>query len=168
MGHTEHRKAAPESVNLAILTVSTTRTLEEDQSGHWMAGYGAEQGHQVVAHQLVTDQTGAIRGALMHILADHCPQVVIVTGGTGIAPQDVTIEALKPMFAKELNAFAILFTQLSYEEIKSAALLSRASAGVIGRTLIFCIPGSLNACKLACKKLIFPELGHLIRHSSGK
>ncbi|MGD9368073.1 MAG: molybdenum cofactor biosynthesis protein B [Desulfobacteraceae bacterium] len=168
MGHTEHRKGAPESVKLAILTVSTTRTLEEDQSGHWMAGYGAEQGHRIVAHELVTDQTDAIRNALMHILADHCPQAVIVTGGTGITPQDVTIEALRPLFAKELTAFAILFTQLSYAEINSAALLSRASAGVIGQALIFCIPGSLNACKLACRKLIFPELGHLIRHSSGK
>ncbi len=79
----------------------------------------------------------------------------------------MTIEAIRPLFAKELTAFGNLFAHLSYEEIHSAAILSRACDGVIGKTVVFCIPGSLNACKLACDKLILPELGHLIRHSLG-
>ncbi len=168
MGHKEHRHGAPRSVKIAILTVSTTRDLASDESGRWMAACATGQGHQVVAHQVVTDDADAIRQALMDIIADPSPQAVIVTGGTGITPGDVTIEAIKPLFAKELTAFGILFTQLSYNEIDSAAILSRACAGLIGKALVFCIPGSLNACKLACNKLILPELGHLIRHSTGK
>ena len=168
MGHKEHRHGAPRTADVAILTVSTTRKLSTDESGQWMAQFAASQGHQVVAHKVVTDQADAIRQQLMEIIASACPHVVIVTGGTGITPQDVTIEAVKPLFKKELTAFSVLFAQLSYAEIDSAALLSRASAGVIGRSLIFCIPGSLNACKLACKKLIMPEMGHLVRHMAGK
>ena len=168
MGHKAHRHGAPSTANVAILTVSTTRTLSTDESGQWMAQFAADQGHQVVAHDVVTDQADAIRQRLMEIIASTSPNAVIVTGGTGITPQDVTIEAIKPLFKKELTAFGVLFAQLSYEEIDSAALLSRASAGVIGPSLIFCIPGSLNACKLACKKLIIPEMGHLVRHMTGK
>ena len=168
MGHHEHRHGAPKSLNIAILTVSTTRGLASDESGHWMAEQATEKGHQVVAHQVVTDQADAIRQSLLDIIAEPSPNVVIVTGGTGITPEDVTIEAIKPLFAKEMTAFGILFAQLSYEEIQSAAILSRSCAGVIGKTVVFCIPGSLNACKLACNKLILPELGHMIRHSSGK
>ena len=167
MGHHSHRSNAPKSVRIGIISVSSTRTLETDESGHWIANGAKEGGHAVTAHQVVRDDVDAIRRCTRSLLADPSPQALIVTGGTGITPQDVTIEALRPLFAKELTAFAILFTQLSYAEIDSAALLSRASAGVIGQALIFCIPGSLNACKLACRKLIFPELGHLIRHSSG-
>ncbi|MGD8837017.1 MAG: molybdopterin-binding protein [Desulfobacteraceae bacterium] len=168
MGHEEHRHGAPQSVKIAILTVSTTRSLATDESGHWMAACAAEQGHHIVAHQVVTDDADAIGQAVTKIIADPSPQAVIVTGGTGITPYDVTIEAIKPLFAKELTAFGILFTQLSYEEIRSAAILSRACAGLIGKALVFCIPGSLNACKLACNKLILPELGHLVRHAKGK
>jgi molybdenum cofactor biosynthesis protein B len=167
MGHKEHRHGAPVSVRVAILTVSTTRRLADDESGHWMADSVAVEGHQVVAHEVVTDQIDAIRQAFTRIVAETSPQAVIVTGGTGITPHDVTIEAVKPLFAKELTAFGTLFTQLSFDEIGSAALLSRSSAGVFSGALVFCIPGSLNACKLACKQLILPEIGHLVRHTLG-
>jgi molybdenum cofactor biosynthesis protein B len=88
----------------------------------------------------------------------------LVNGGTGISSGDVTIEALRPLFQKEMTAFGILFAQLSFEEIDSAAILSRAAAGIIGSTAVFCMPGSLAACKLACKNLVFPELGHVAKH----
>ena len=87
-----------------------------------------------------------------------------MSGGTGISPKDVTIEAVKPLFSKELTAFGPLFAQLSFEEIDSAAILSRATAGIINQSIVFCMPGSINACKTACKNLIFPELGHLLKH----
>jgi molybdenum cofactor biosynthesis protein B len=87
-----------------------------------------------------------------------------MSGGTGITKKDVTIEAVNPLFSKELSAFGPLFAKLSMEEIDSAAIMSRATAGVIDSTVVFCMPGSLNACKLACSKLIFPELGHLVKH----
>ena len=93
------------------------------------------------------------------------PRVLILTGGTGIAPRDVTIESVRSLFTKELTAFGVLFAQLSYEQIDSAAILSRATAGLVNKTVVFCIPGCIKACKLACKYLIFPELGHIVKHT---
>jgi molybdenum cofactor biosynthesis protein B len=147
-----HKAHAPKSVKLAIMTVSTTRSLAEDKSGHWIKKRAKKKGHEVVFHEVVPDQQ------------EHHPHAILVTGGTGIGPADVTIEAVRPMFTKELTAFGSLFTYLSYETIDSAALLSRATAGLVDQTLVFCMPGSLKACKLACKELIFPELGHLVKH----
>jgi molybdenum cofactor biosynthesis protein B len=167
MGHQEHRADAPKSLRVAVLSVSTTRNLETDESGRWIAQRAVREGHEVVFHAVVRDDMEAIRQSVTRILADLAPHAVIITGGTGISAQDVTIEAVKPLFAKELSAFGILFTQLSFEEIDSAAILSRAAAGVIGSSIAFCIPGSIKACQLACKNLIFPELGHLIRHCRG-
>jgi molybdenum cofactor biosynthesis protein B len=160
MGTREHKKNAPESVRVGIISVSSTRTLENDESGIWIAKRARREGHQVTAHRVVRDDTQAIVDAVREMDAE----AIILTGGTGISPRDVTIEAVRPLFEKELTAFATLFTQLSFEEIDSAAILSRATAGVFNKMILFCIPGSLKACKLACKALIFPELGHLIRH----
>ena len=100
----------------------------------------------------------------MDVIRDLSPQALLVTGGTGISSKDVTIEAVRPLFIKELTSFGPIFAQLSFEQIDSAAILSRATAGVIEKTILFCMPGSINACKLACKAIIFPELGHLVRH----
>ena len=94
--------------------------------------------------------------------------VLIMTGGTGLSPRDVTIEAAQPFFDKTLTAFGPVFAQLSFEEIDSAAIGSRATAGIIQNILVFCIPGSLKACKLACNELIFPEIGHLLKHMGEK
>jgi molybdopterin adenylyltransferase len=167
MSHEEHRADAPKTLAVGVLSVSSTRSLETDESGHWIARGAESQGHKVVYHQVVPDDADAIRQAVTRLLAEAEPHAVIVTGGTGLSPLDVTIEALKPLFTKELTAFAVLFAQLSFEEIKSAAILSRASAGIIGRSVVFCIPGSIKACQLACNRLIFPELGHIIRHCRG-
>ncbi|MCF8067017.1 MAG: MogA/MoaB family molybdenum cofactor biosynthesis protein [Desulfobacterales bacterium] len=164
MGIREHKKAAPLNTRVGILTVSTTRSLEDDKGGGWIKKKLEKEGHEVVYHQVVTDDHGLITSRVHEILADPSPQILLVTGGTGISPRDVTIEAVKPMFEKELTAFGTLFAKLSYEEIDSAAILSRATAGTINNTVVFCIPGSLNACKLACKALIIPELGHLVKH----
>ncbi|MDA8140402.1 MAG: MogA/MoaB family molybdenum cofactor biosynthesis protein [Desulfobacteraceae bacterium] len=168
MGTHQHRAEAPLSLKLAVLSISTTRALENDESGHWIARQAAKEKHQVVAHQVVPDDVAAIRQAVARFLAEQSPDAIIATGGTGLTPTDVTIEALRPLFSKELTAFGPIFAQLSYEEIDSAAILSRATAGVVGRTLIFCIPGSLKACKLACNALIFPELGHAVKHALGR
>jgi molybdenum cofactor biosynthesis protein B len=165
MGRHDHRAKSPRSVTVGVLSVSTSRTLENDEGGHWIAKNVAKEKHRVVAHRMATDDTDAIRTAITQLIADPAPDVIIVTGGTGISPRDVTIEAVKPMFTKEMTAFGSLFAQLSYEEIDAAALISRATAGVIGKTLVFCIPGSLKACQLACRALIFPELGHVQMHA---
>lgn len=165
MGVHEHKADAPRNLRIAILTVSTTRSIEDDKSGHWMARLARREGHEVVDHRVVTDDAAAIVAQVQEVAAAFRPHALLVTGGTGIGPADVTIEAVRPLLQKELSAFGPLFAQLSYEEIDSAALLSRATAGTMDGALVFCMPGSLNACKLACKALIFPELGHLVKHA---
>jgi molybdenum cofactor biosynthesis protein B len=160
----EHKKDAPKTVTIGILTVSTTRALIEDKSGRWMSEQAKKQGHQIVYHQVIPDDAERIAATLKTVIHEKRPQIVLITGGTGITKKDVTIEAVSPMFSKELSAFGPLFAQLSTQQIGSAAILSRATAGVIDNVIVFCMPGSLNACKLACTELIFPELGHLVKH----
>jgi molybdopterin adenylyltransferase len=165
MGSHEHKKHAPQKARLAVLSISSTRSLENDESGHWIKKKAINAGHDVLLYQVIPDDSNNIRDAVIDCVKNPKIQAVILTGGTGIASKDVTIEAVQPLFEKELVGFALLFAQLSYKEIGAAAMLSRATGGIIGNTILFCIPGSLNACKLACKELILPELGHLIKHA---
>ncbi len=164
MSSTEHKKSAPKTVKIGIITVSTTRSLKDDKSGLWISKRAKKEGHEVVFHQVIPDEIEIITRTVMDVIKDPAPQALLVTGGTGISSKDVTIEAVHPLFTKELTAFGPIFAQLSFEQIDSAAILSRATAGVIEKTILFCMPGSINACKLACKAIIFPELGHLVRH----
>jgi molybdenum cofactor biosynthesis protein B len=164
MGVHEHKKQAPRSVTLGIISVSTTRALIDDTSGQWIRKRAEEKGHKVVFHQVIPDDAAKITAILKEKIKESKPQVILMSGGTGITKKDVTIEAVSPLFDKELSAFGSLFAKLSMEEIDSAAIMSRATAGVIDNTVVFCMPGSLNACKLACTRLIFPELGHLAKH----
>lgn len=159
-----HKKTAPTHVTVGILTVSTTRTLQTDKSGHWIRKQAEKEGHQVVHHAVIPDDAATISASLLDTIHTHHPNAVLLTGGTGVSEKDVTIEAVQPLLKKELTAFGPIFAHLSFEQIDSAAVMSRATAGIIEKTVVFCMPGSLNACKLACKAIIFPELGHLVRH----
>lgn len=164
MGTREHKKNTPSQLRVGILSISSTRSLADDRSGKWIYKQAQKEGHQVVCHQVLPDQVDAIRDGVSRLIEDLAPHAVILTGGTGISKKDVTIEAVTPLLRKELTAFGVLFAQLSFEEIDSAAILSRSTAGTINDTAVFCIPGSVKACKLACKALIFPELGHIVKH----
>ena len=164
IGVKKHKAKAPKKVRIGIITVSTTRTRADDKSGRWIRKRAEKEGHEVVFYDIVPDEMENISQTINSVIQDHNPQAVLLTGGTGISGKDVTIEAVRPLFEKELSAFGPLFAQLSFEQIDSAALLSRATAGVVKETILFCMPGSLKACKLACKALIFPELGHLVKH----
>jgi molybdenum cofactor biosynthesis protein B len=164
MGSKQHKANVPKNLNVGIITVSSTRSINEDKSGQWISKRVKKEGHNLVLHRVVPDVSETITQTVQETLRDYGAQVILVTGGTGISNQDVTIESVRPFFIKELTAFGPLFAQLSFEQIDSAALLSRATAGVIEKTIVFCMPGSLKACKLACKALIFPELGHLVKH----
>jgi molybdenum cofactor biosynthesis protein B len=164
MGVKAHKKNAPKHVDIGIITVSTTRTKAEDESGKWISKRVEKEGHRVIFHKVIPDDSDAILSTIQSVIHELHPQIIIVSGGTGISNQDVTIETVRPLFEKELTGFGALFAQLSFEEIDSAAILSRATAGVINTSVLFCIPGSLKACKLACKALIFPEIGHLVKH----
>jgi molybdenum cofactor biosynthesis protein B len=164
MSTSEHKKHAPQKVSIGIVSVSTTRALTDDNSGTWISQQAATEGHQIVYHRVIPDDAEIISATLRNVIRHEQPQVILMTGGTGITSKDVTIEAVGSMFGKRLTAFEALFAKLSFEEIGSAAILSRATAGIIGDTVVFCMPGSLNACRLACRQLIFPELGHLVKH----
>ena len=159
-----HKKKTPENLRIAVISASSTRNLSEDKSGIWIKKQAKKEGHDVVVHHTVTDDIKEIQDMVNHIIIKISPDVILITGGTGITKKDVTIEAVTPLFDKELTAYAVLFAQLSFEEIDSAAMLSRAAAGVIKDSILFCMPGSIKACKLACKALIFPELGHIVKH----
>lgn len=164
MGHKAHKQGAPKSLRVGILTVSTSRSLGEDKSGQWMNRHAQREGHTVAAHEMLPDNQFTIAKKVADIAIAQTADILIINGGTGLSPSDVTIEAVKPMFRKELTAFSMAFTQLSFESIDSAAIVSRATAGIIHNTAVFCLPGSINACKLACKALIFPEAGHIAAH----
>jgi molybdopterin adenylyltransferase len=164
MATLSHKKKTPKHLRIAIMSASSTRNLSEDKSGIWIKKQAKKEGHDVVVHHTVNDDITEIQEMVQHIISKISPDVILITGGTGITKKDVTIEAVAPLFDKELTAYATLFTNLSFEEIDSAAMLSRATAGIINESVLFCMPGSLKACKLACNTLIFPELGHIIKH----
>ena len=156
-----HRRDAPARVPTAVLTVSDTRTLETDSGGALVAELLAGAGHPVASRAIVRDEPEEIRRGLETALAAPDVRAVVLTGGTGVAPRDVTPETVEPLLERVIPGFGELFRMLSYEEIGSAALLSRALAGLRGGRVVFVLPGSRGAIRLALEKLILPELGHL-------
>jgi molybdenum cofactor biosynthesis protein B len=160
----EHRAQAPASIRCFVLTVSDTRTLETDKGGALIEELLKNAGHAIVAREIVTDTQADIANAVRAAIYNtQEPEAIIVTGGSGIGPRDVTPEALRPLLTKEMPGFGEIFRMLSWDEVGAASMLSRAFAGVLGRTLLFVLPGSTNAVRLAMEKLIVPELGHLVR-----
>ena len=147
-----------------VLTISDTRTDANDTSGDAITGALQAAGHVIIGRQIVRDDPAAVREAVRRQAVDA--QVVITTGGTGITARDSTFEAISSLIEKRLDGFGELFRMLSYEEIGSAAMLSRACAGTVGRTIVFSLPGSEHAVRLAMEKLILPEVGHVVRELS--
>ena len=145
-------------LNIAVLTVSDTRTAENDTSGDLLVQRLGEAGHALVARTLVRDDVYQLRAVASAWIADPATQVVLVTGGTGFAGRDVTPEALAPLFDKPIEGFGELFRQVSLTEIGTSTIQSRALGGVANHTVIFCMPGSTNACATAWDKIIGPQL----------
>ncbi len=160
-GRDEHRAAGPEAIKVALLTISDTRTPETDTSGDYLAEVLTTGGHVVVDRVIVKDEADSIRATLTTFLAGDA-QVVISSGGTGIAGRDVTIPVVESLIKKPMPGFGELFRMLSYEEVKGAAMLSRALGGLAEGGLIFALPGSRNAVKTAWEKLLKDELSHLV------
>lgn len=160
----EHKKTAISNVRCKIITVSDTRDKETDKSGRLMMELLEASGHQIVDYVIVKDEMDAIRNEVIKGCNEDNIDVVLTNGGTGIAKRDVTIETVKQLFEKEISGFGELFRLLSYQEdIGSAAILSRAIAGVMNNKAIFSTPGSTGAVRLAMNKLILPELGHVVK-----
>jgi molybdenum cofactor biosynthesis protein B len=158
----EHKSSAPEQVRCAIVTVSDTRTPETDTSGALIRERLVSAGHRVVGYRIVRDEPGEIRSALDELVKQVGCDVVIFNGGTGIARRDTTFDVIDACLEKRIDGFGELFRYLSYAEIGSAAMMSRATAGVYRDTIVVLTPGSSNAVKLAMDKLILPELTHMV------
>jgi molybdenum cofactor biosynthesis protein B len=154
----DHGERAFRPLGLCVLAVSDTRDLQSDASGAYLAERAAEAGHVLVERDLVRDEVEAIRAKVQGWCTDERVHAVIVTGGTGLFARDVTPEAVEPLFDKRMPGFGELFRMLSWEEIGTATLESRATAGVIARTVVFVIPGSRGACRTAMERLILPQL----------
>lgn len=158
----EHRESAPESVGCVVITVSDTRTAETDRSGQIMRERLEATGHSIVGYEIVKDEPEQINRVLDHYTGLNECQALLFNGGTGIARRDTTFDVISGRLEKTLPGFGELFRMLSYDEIGAAAMLSRATAGVLNGRLIFSTPGSSNAVALAMDKLIAGELAHLV------
>ncbi len=162
MATDEHRKQSRRQVTCAVITVSDTRTEQTDTSGRLIVELLEGRGHAVGVYQIVKDEPEVIRDRIRHLAADDTCDAVLLNGGTGLASRDTTFEAVESLLEKRLSGFGELFRSLSYEAIGPAAMLSRATAGVFGRLLIFSMPGSPDAVRLAMDKLVLPEIGHAV------
>jgi molybdopterin adenylyltransferase len=160
-GIDESRQFIP--LHIAVLTVSDTRSLDDDKSGAALAERIAKAGHMVGARAIVTDDVDAIRAKVNAWIADEGIDVIITTGGTGFTGRDVTPEAVEPLFEKRMEGFSTLFLMVSYGKIGTSAVQTRATAGVAGATYIFCLPGSPGACKDAWDDILVHQLDYRYR-----
>ena len=158
----KHKESAPETVRVAILTISDTRTPETDTGGDVAEELLEGAGQEVVERRIVRDEVSGIRNNLIDLLARSDVEAVVTTGGTGISARDTTYEVVERMLEKRLDGFGEIFRMLSYEEIGSAAIMSRALAGSVGSKFVASLPGSRNAVRLAVEKLLVPELSHVV------
>ena len=145
-------------LNIAVLTSSDTRTLDEDTSGQLLSERLTEAGHQLAAREIVQDNIYLIRALVSQWIADESIDIVISTGGTGLTGRDGTPEAVEVLFDKKIQGFGELFRQLSYEEIATSTIQSRVTAGVANGTYIFCLPGSSGACRMAWDRILAAQL----------
>lgn len=158
----EHRQAGTRAARCLVVTVSDTRTPENDKSGDTAGQCLSSAGHEVARREIIPDDRARITELVQSGIADGGIDAVVLTGGTGVAPRDVTYEAVRDVLEKPLDGFGELFRSLSYEEIGAAAMLSRAIGGVSGSTAVFALPGSTKAVRLGIDKLVGPELGHIL------
>lgn len=162
MGYKEHKCHSLKNVAVAVITVSDTRTKENDESGKYIMKKLEENIHKIISYSIIRDEKKLLRDELEKLINNDDVQVIITNGGTGISRRDVTIDVVENMFDKKLDGFGEIFRYLSYKEIGSPAVMSRAVAGTVKNKIIICLPGSLGAVKLGIEKLIIPEIGHLV------
>lgn len=163
----EHKRRAAKQLSVSVLTVSDTRTLENDLGGQLIAELLLQAGHLVLDRRLVPDETILIRQAAESMIEAVGCEALLVTGGTGLAARDCTPEAIEALYDAMIPGYGELFRMLSFEEIGSAAMLSRASGGRVGTKILLTMPGSPAGVRLAMERLIVPELAHLVHHVAG-
>jgi molybdenum cofactor biosynthesis protein B len=164
----EHKAKGKKSINCFIVTVSDTRDESTDQSGQLIKSMLAGEHHQLTGYRIVKDEPAQIEALLRQALTDTAVEAIIVNGGTGISPRDGTYEVIAGLLDKRLDGFGEIFRYLSYQDIGSAALMSRAVAGSAQGKVLISLPGSKGAVSLAMEKLILPELRHMVSQLQGK
>lgn len=157
----DHHAHDLDTVGVAVLTVSSSRHLDADHSGDAIAEAVTDAGHELVTRELVRDDLDAVQGTIHQLVNRKDVNAVISSGGTGVSPDDVTIEAIEPLLSKDLPGFGELFRRKSAEEIGPKVIATRAAAGVADGVLVFALPGSVDAVELGVEEVILPELGHL-------
>ncbi len=166
MGYQEHKDKAPKSVSCAVLTISDTRTEQDDESGRLIRQKLSETGHRVILHCILKNEANSVRKKIYELLKEEELQAIIAIGGTGVSRRDITIDTIYPILEKKLDGFGELFRFLTYSEIGTGSIMSRAIAGVARGKVILCLPGSPEAGKLAMDKIILPEIGHLVMEAT--
>ena len=166
MSYQEHKQKSPLSVSCAVLIISDTRREEDDESGRLIRQKLGQSGHRVIDYAILKNEAPAVKKKINELLGQAELQVIITSGGTGASHRDITVETISPILEKKLDGFGELFRFLTYQEIGTASIMSRAIAGVAGGKIILCFPGSLEAANLAMEKIILPELGHLVREAT--
>jgi molybdenum cofactor biosynthesis protein B len=161
----QHRSQAPTTLQCAVITVSDTRTPETDTGGKAVADYLTAAGHSVLAKEIIPDEPDRMRPLVASLAERGDIDAILLTGGTGIGSRDQTYETISGMLTKPLPGYGEIFRWLSFEDVGPAAMLSRATGGLIGRTVVLTMPGSPAAVRLAMEKLIVPEIGHLVREA---
>jgi molybdenum cofactor biosynthesis protein B len=164
----DHPHHEVREITFGVVTVSTSRTLETDETGDALVAAIEEAGYAVGVRDLVGDHREAIAGTVEEVVGHEDVDTVVLTGGTGLSPEDVTVEAVAPLCEQEIPGFGELFRSLSYEDIGPRALLSRAFAGTVEGVPVFCLPGSRQGATFATEQLILPTIAHVLGHTQGK
>ena len=161
--HSQHKAQGPERVSCAVITCSDTRTPDTDTSGQLMIRLLKERGHEVAAYHLIKDEPEQIRRRIQEAVGSDHIQAILINGGTGISRRDSTFEAVNALLEKKLDGFGEIFRYLTYKDIGSPAIMTRATAGVLRGRIVISTPGSEAAVRLAMEKLILPELPHMVQ-----
>jgi molybdenum cofactor biosynthesis protein B len=166
MVYQEHKHLSPRSVNCSVIIVSDSRTEADDESGKFIIQALKDNGHRVLSYCILKNNAESICHKVTELLSQASLQVIITSGGTGISRRDITADTISPYFDKKIDGFGELFRYLTYQEIKTGSIMSRATAGVASGKVIICLPGSVGAVSLAMNKIILPEIGHLVREAT--
>jgi molybdenum cofactor biosynthesis protein B len=166
VSYRDHKEKSPQSVTCAVLTISDSRTEETDESGRLLRQRLESGGHRVLFYKLLKNDADAIKKQVEDLLQQANLQVIITSGGTGASHRDVTVETLSPLLDKKLDGFGELFRFLTYQDIGTTSVMSRAMAGVANGKIVINLPGSLGAVTLAIEKIILPEIGHMVREAT--
>jgi molybdenum cofactor biosynthesis protein B len=166
MSYHEHKRLENKAVGCAVLVTSDSRTEETDESGKLIKQRLLDKGHKIVYYTILKNDAAILKNKIVELIKQEEVQVIITSGGTGLSHKDVTVDTVQSMLEKLLDGFGELFRQLTYQELGTASIMSRATAGVINGKIIICFPGSLGAATLAMDKIILPEIGHMVREAT--